>query len=71
LSRNPTVKNEIQQRGFGDEVPAGFWAYPVNQAADIAQFNAAVDEAHQWSGWVVLAALVVVALWVWRNNRRR
>ncbi len=39
--------------------------------ADIAQFNAAVDEAHQWSGWVVLAALVVVALWVWRNNRRR
>jgi tryptophanyl-tRNA synthetase len=42
LSRNPTVKNEIQQRGFGDEVPAGFWAYPVNQAADIAQFKATV-----------------------------
>jgi tryptophanyl-tRNA synthetase len=42
LSRNPTVKNEIQQRGFGDEVPAGFWTYPVNQAADIAQFNATI-----------------------------
>ena len=42
LSRNPTVKNEIQQRGFGDEVPAGFWTYPVNQAADIAQFKATV-----------------------------
>lgn len=40
LSRNPTVKNEIQQRGFGNEVPAGFWTYPVNQAADIAQFKA-------------------------------
>jgi len=38
---------------------------------DIAQFNAAVDEAHQWTGWVVAAALAVVALWVWRNNRRR
>ncbi len=42
LSRNPTVKNEIQQRGFGDEVPAGFWTYPVNQAADIAQFKATI-----------------------------
>ncbi len=40
LSRNPTVKNEIKARGFGDEVPAGFWAYPVNQAADISQFRA-------------------------------
>ena len=40
LSRNPTVKNEIQQRGFGNEVPAGFWTYPVSQAADIAQFQA-------------------------------
>jgi tryptophanyl-tRNA synthetase len=42
LSRNPTVKNEIQQRGFGDEVPAGFWTYPVSQAADIAQFRATI-----------------------------
>ncbi len=42
LSRNPTVKNEIQQKGFGDEVPAGFWAYPVNQTADIAQFKATI-----------------------------
>ncbi len=42
LSRNPTVKNEIKQRGFGDEVPAGFWTYPVNQAADVCQFKATV-----------------------------
>lgn len=42
LSRNPTVKAEIQQRGFGEEVPAGFWTYPVNQAADIAQFKATI-----------------------------
>ncbi len=42
LSRNPTVKNEIKQRGFGEEVPAGFWTYPVNQAADISQFKATV-----------------------------
>lgn len=40
LSRNPTVKNEIEQRGFGDSVPVGFFTYPVSQAADIAQFQA-------------------------------
>lgn len=42
LSRNPTVKNEIKQRGFGEEVPAGFWTYPVNQAADVSQFKATI-----------------------------
>ena len=43
LSRNPTVKNEIQLRGFADEgLPAGFFAYPVSQAADITAFNANV-----------------------------
>lgn len=40
LRRNPTVKEEIRQRGFGDDVPAGFLAYPVSQAADIAGFKA-------------------------------
>jgi tryptophanyl-tRNA synthetase len=35
LKRNPTVKNEIQQKGFGENVPAGFLIYPVHQAADI------------------------------------
>ncbi len=35
LKRNPTVKTEIQQRGFGEVVPAGFLVYPVSQAADI------------------------------------
>lgn len=40
LSRNPTVKQEIKAKGFGEEVPAGFWIYPVNQAADITQFRA-------------------------------
>lgn len=40
LERNPTVKDEIRQRGFGRDVPAGFLAYPVSQAADIAAFKA-------------------------------
>lgn len=41
LSRNPTVKAEIQMRGFADEgLPAGFFAYPVSQAADITAFSA-------------------------------
>lgn len=35
LKRNPTVKSEIQQKGFGEQVPAGFLIYPVHQAADI------------------------------------
>ena len=35
LRRNPTVKNEIKQKGFGEHVPAGFLMYPVSQAADI------------------------------------
>lgn len=39
LSRNPTVKSEIEQRGFGEGVPVGFFTYPINQAADIAQFK--------------------------------
>ena len=41
LSRNPTVKAEIQMRGFADEgLPAGFFSYPVSQAADITAFDA-------------------------------
>ena len=43
LSRNPTVKAEIQMRGFADEgLPAGFFTYPVSQAADITAFDATV-----------------------------
>lgn len=36
LQRNPTVKAEIEQKGFGASLPAGFLVYPVHQAADIA-----------------------------------
>ena len=39
LQRNPTVKTEIQQKGFGESIPAGFFIYPVSQAADIALFK--------------------------------
>jgi tryptophanyl-tRNA synthetase len=35
LKRNPTVKDEMKQKGFGENVPAGFLAYPVSQAADM------------------------------------
>lgn len=35
LKRNPTVKAEIQQRGFSENLTAGFLTYPVHQAADI------------------------------------
>ncbi|MBQ3856779.1 MAG: tryptophan--tRNA ligase, partial [Ruminococcus sp.] len=43
LSRNPTVKAEIQMRGFAEEgLPAGFFTYPVSQAADITAFDATV-----------------------------
>jgi tryptophanyl-tRNA synthetase len=40
LERNPTVKEELRQRGFRDGVPAGFLCYPVSQAADITVFGA-------------------------------
>ncbi len=42
LERNPTVKNEIQQKGYDDSIPAGFFCYPVSQAADITIFQAEV-----------------------------
>ena len=51
LQRNPTVKAEIQLRGFaegaaeGDTqqkqgIPVGFFTYPISQAADITAFKA-------------------------------
>lgn len=40
LQRNPTVKDEMRQKGFEGDVPAGFLVYPVSQAADIAAFKA-------------------------------
>jgi len=42
LRRNPTVKAEIQLRGFGESLPAGFLVYPVHQAADITIFKASL-----------------------------
>lgn len=39
LQRNPTVKNEMKQKGFGADVPAGFLTYAVSQAADITAFK--------------------------------
>jgi tryptophanyl-tRNA synthetase len=41
LQRNPTVKEEMRQKGFGDTIPAGFLCYPVSQTADITAFKAA------------------------------
>jgi tryptophanyl-tRNA synthetase len=40
LERNPTVRNEIELRGFVRDIPVGFLAYPVSQAADITGFRA-------------------------------
>ena len=40
LERNPTVKAEIDLRGFERDIPAGFLCYPVSQAADITAFRA-------------------------------
>ncbi|CAE6896641.1 Belongs to the class-I aminoacyl-tRNA synthetase family [Vibrio sp. B1FIG11] len=40
LERNPTVKNEIQNKGFERSIPTGFLTYPISQAADITGFHA-------------------------------
>ena len=42
LERNLAVKQEIVQRGFQRDIPAGFLCYPVAQAADITAFKAAL-----------------------------
>ncbi|NDD58290.1 MAG: tryptophan--tRNA ligase [Chlamydiae bacterium] len=42
LKHNPTVKQEIKQKGLEESVPAGFMIYPVSQAADIAIVKAEV-----------------------------
>ncbi|HSX12361.1 MAG TPA: tryptophan--tRNA ligase [Rhabdochlamydiaceae bacterium] len=40
LKHNPTVKQEIKDKGLEETVPAGFMIYPVSQAADITAFKA-------------------------------
>ncbi|MBQ6583028.1 MAG: tryptophan--tRNA ligase, partial [Mogibacterium sp.] len=40
VQRNPTVKNEIKLRGFDNNVPVGFFTYPISQASDITAFLA-------------------------------
>lgn len=40
VERNPTVKNEIAQKGFSRALPVGFMVYPISQAADITAFGA-------------------------------
>jgi len=42
LQRNPTIKEESKQKGYGSNIPAGFLIHPVNQAADITIFKADV-----------------------------
>ena len=42
LNRNPTVKEEIKQKEFNNSIPAGFFIYPVSQAADITAFKAEI-----------------------------
>lgn len=40
LQRNPTVKQELATKNFGESVPTGFLTYPISQAADITAFGA-------------------------------
>ena len=58
LQRNPTVKAEIQLRGFSDAnaeeegpqrqgIPVGFFTYPISQASDITAFRATTVPAGQ------------------------
>ena len=42
LQRNPTIKEELKQRGFENSVPIGFINYPVSQAADILAFGTTI-----------------------------
>ncbi len=42
LNRNPTVKDEIKQRGFNSSIPVGFMCYPISQASDILAFGTTI-----------------------------
>lgn len=42
LMRNPTIKDEIRDKGLGDNYSFGFLLYPVGQVADILAFRPAV-----------------------------
>lgn len=39
LMRNPTIKDEIRDKGLGDNYPFGFLLYPIGQVADILAFR--------------------------------
>lgn len=39
VMRNPTIKDEIRDKGLGDNYPFGFLLYPINQVADILVFR--------------------------------
>jgi tryptophanyl-tRNA synthetase len=39
LMRNPTIKDEIRDKGLGDHYSVGFLIYPISQAADILAFR--------------------------------
>jgi len=40
--QNPTIKNEMKEKGFARNVPLGFLVYPVSQSADILLFKSDV-----------------------------
>ncbi len=42
LMRNPTIKDEIRDKGLGDNYSVGFLLYPISQAADILAFRTEV-----------------------------
>jgi tryptophanyl-tRNA synthetase len=39
VQRNPTIKEELKQKGFEETVQVGFLCYPISQAADILLFK--------------------------------
>src|SRR5277367_4475478 len=39
LMRNPTIKDEIRDKGLGDNYSFGFLLYPIGQVADILAFR--------------------------------
>lgn len=41
VERNPTVKNEIAQKGFARSLPVGFLVYPISQASKPVWFPSA------------------------------
>ena len=67
LERNPTVKSEISQKGFGQSIPAGFLTYPVSQQ----RYRSVMIKSQCWNrhGSLFVHLTVLTTKIFWLNQK--